>query len=126
MAKGFGIPPVRPSQASYVHGAGAQHADGLLKSPSLGLSGKSSAFSGMTPPKASLGPVGAADRILGRQVAYHSPASIGSKAGKAKIEKTMHEFKHGTLHSGSKTGPKVTSRKQGIAIALSQARKAGK
>jgi len=44
--------------------------------------------------------------------------------GKEKVEKTMHEFKHGTLHSGSKTGPKVRSRKQAIAIALSQQRKA--
>lgn len=40
-----------------------------------------------------------------------------------KVHKTMHEFKHGTLHSGSKKGPKVTSRKQAIAIALNQARK---
>jgi hypothetical protein len=35
----------------------------------------------------------------------------------------MHEYKHGTLHSGSKTGPKVKSRKQAVAIAL---KKAGK
>ena len=35
----------------------------------------------------------------------------------------MHEFKEGNLHSGSKHGPKVTSRKQAIAIALSQARR---
>jgi len=45
---------------------------------------------------------------------------------KTKIEKTLHEFKHGTLHSGSKKGPKVTKRKQAIAIALNQARKAGR
>ena len=44
---------------------------------------------------------------------------------RTKIERTMHEFKHGTLHSGSKTGPKVKGRKQANAIALSQARKAG-
>lgn len=44
--------------------------------------------------------------------------------GKAKIKKVMHEFKEGTLHSGSKKGPKVTNRKQSIAIALSEARKA--
>ena len=44
---------------------------------------------------------------------------------KAKMEKTMHEFKEGALHSGSKSGPKVKSRKQAIAIGLSQARKAG-
>ena len=43
-----------------------------------------------------------------------------------KVRKVMHEFKAGTLHSGSKTGPKVTSRKQAIAIALSEARQAKK
>ena len=41
------------------------------------------------------------------------------------MEKTMHEFKEGELHSGSKKGPKVTSRKQAIAIGLSEQRKAG-
>lgn len=52
--------------------------------------------------------------------------SIGPRnPGHKKIEKTLHEFKHGLLHSGSKHGPKVKSRKQAIAIALSQARKAG-
>ena len=35
----------------------------------------------------------------------------------------MHEFKKGKLHSGSKHGKIVTSRKQAIAIALSEARK---
>lgn len=35
----------------------------------------------------------------------------------------MHEYKEGELHSGSKRGPTVTSRKQAIAIALSEARK---
>ena len=38
-----------------------------------------------------------------------------------KIRKVMHEFKSGKLHSGSKKGPKVTNRKQAIAIALSEA-----
>lgn len=37
----------------------------------------------------------------------------------------MHKFKHGELHSGSKSGPKVGSRKQAIAIMLSEKRKAG-
>lgn len=46
--------------------------------------------------------------------------------GKAKVEKVMHEFKEGELHSGSKSGPQVTSRKQAIAIALSEQRKANK
>lgn len=40
------------------------------------------------------------------------------------MEKTMHEFKVGQLHSGSKKGPKVTSHKQAIAIGMSQDRKA--
>ena len=44
----------------------------------------------------------------------------------AKMEKVMHEYKHGGLHSGSKEGPKVTSREQAIAIAMSEARKAAK
>ena len=45
--------------------------------------------------------------------------------GKAKVEKVMHEMKEGKLHSGSKKGPIVTNKKQGIAIALSEARKSG-
>lgn len=36
----------------------------------------------------------------------------------------MHKFKHGGLHSGSKTGPKVKSRAQAIAIMLSEKRAA--
>lgn len=44
---------------------------------------------------------------------------------KAKVAKVMGEFKRGTLHSG-KHGPKVASRKQAIAIALSEASKVGK
>lgn len=44
-----------------------------------------------------------------------------TKAGKkGKVEMVMHEFKHGALHSGSKKGPTVSSRKQAIAIALKQ------
>jgi len=41
--------------------------------------------------------------------------------GRAKVKTVMHEFKHGTLHSGSKHGPKVTSRRQAVAIAMSEA-----
>ena len=44
-----------------------------------------------------------------------------TKAGKmAKVGKVMHEWKTGTLHSGSKSGPAVTSKKQAVAIALSE------
>lgn len=48
-----------------------------------------------------------------------------SSKGKEKVEKVMHEMKEGKLHSGSKKGPVVTNPKQGIAIALSEARKSG-
>ena len=41
-------------------------------------------------------------------------------AKQAKVGKVMHEYKTGTLHSG-KGGPVVKSRKQAVAIALSQA-----
>lgn len=44
-----------------------------------------------------------------------------TKKQSAKIGKVMHEFKAGTLNTGSKTGPIVKSRKQAVAIALSQA-----
>ena len=50
-------------------------------------------------------------------------AKYGKKAGK-KVKKAMHERKRGTLKSG-RSGKKVKSRKQAIAIGLSQARKAG-
>jgi hypothetical protein len=50
-------------------------------------------------------------------------ARYGKKAS-AKVEKAMHERKRGTLKSGS-SGKPVKSRKQAIAIGLSQARKAG-
>ena len=46
----------------------------------------------------------------------------GKKASE-KVERAMHERKRGTLRSGS--GRKVTSRKQAIAIGLSEAREAG-
>ena len=47
-----------------------------------------------------------------------------SKKASKKVEKTMHERKRGTLRSG-RSGKKVTSRKQAIAIGLSEARRAG-
>ena len=50
-------------------------------------------------------------------------AKYGKKS-QDKVEKAMHERKHGTLKSGG-SGKKVTSRKQAIAIGLSEARKEG-
>jgi hypothetical protein len=50
-------------------------------------------------------------------------AEYGPKA-KEKVKKAMHERKSGKLKSG-RSGKKVTSRKQAIAIGLSEARRAG-
>lgn len=47
-----------------------------------------------------------------------------SPKAQAKVEKVMKEYKHGDLKSGQ-SGKKVTSRKQAVAIGLSEARKAG-
>jgi uncharacterized protein DUF6496 len=47
-----------------------------------------------------------------------------SKASGEKVAKVMHERKAGTLRSG-RSGKKVKSRKQAIAIGLSEARRAG-
>jgi uncharacterized protein DUF6496 len=54
----------------------------------------------------------------GKQVARY-----GKKASE-KVERAMHERKKGTLKSG-RSGKKVKSRKQAIAIGLSEARRAG-
>ena len=49
-----------------------------------------------------------------------------SKKAEEKIEKVMHEYKHGELKSGKGgKGGKVKSRKQAIAIGISEAREAG-
>jgi flagellin-like hook-associated protein FlgL len=65
--------------------------------------------------------------FFGKQFAVNSyklitMAKYSEKAGE-KVEKTMHEMKEGKLKSGS--GKKVTSKKQAVAIGLSEARKEG-
>jgi len=50
-------------------------------------------------------------------------AKYGKKA-QSKVRRAMHERKEGSLRSG-RSGKKVTSRKQAVAIGLSEARKAG-
>ena len=49
---------------------------------------------------------------------------LAKQRRREKVRQTMHEFKHGELHSSSKQGPLVRNPKQAIAIALSQARRA--
>ena len=51
------------------------------------------------------------------------PNKYGPKAGQ-KVKRAMHELKRGKLKSG-RSGKRVTSRKQAIAIGLSEARRAG-
>ena len=46
------------------------------------------------------------------------------KKAQSKVKRAMHERKHGTLRSG-RSGKRVTSRKQAIAIGLSEARREG-
>lgn len=47
-----------------------------------------------------------------------------SKKSQESVKEAMHEYKHGELHSG-KSGKKVKSKRQAIAIGLSEARKKG-
>ncbi len=54
----------------------------------------------------------------------HAQSKV-AKTMRGKMHKVMSEFKHGALHSGSKHGPEVTSRKQAIAIGMSEARRRG-
>jgi hypothetical protein len=51
------------------------------------------------------------------------PAKTSSSRGRGKVERVMDEYKEGSLKSGGKK--RVRSRKQAVAIALSEARKAG-
>jgi len=67
-------------------------------------------------------------RLAGDTTAFnqrrgHPMAAYGNKASE-KVEKAMHERKRGTLKSG-RSGKTVKSKKQAIAIGLSEARKAG-
>ena len=47
---------------------------------------------------------------------------MATKKQTAKIGKVMGEYKSGKLHSGSKKGPEVTSQRQAVAIAMSEAK----
>jgi hypothetical protein len=51
-------------------------------------------------------------------------AAKRKSSGSRKVKRAMHEMKRGKLRSG-RSGKKVTSRKQAIAIGLSEARKSG-
>lgn len=48
-----------------------------------------------------------------------------SKKANEKIHKVIREFEEGKLHSGSKKGPKVRNLRQGVAIAINEAKRKG-
>lgn len=60
---------------------------------------------------------------MAKKTATKRRSSSSSSRGRSKTAKVMREYKHGSLKSGSKK--KVKSRKQAVAIALSEARKSG-
>ena len=51
----------------------------------------------------------------------HGP--VRTATGRAKVSRVMHEWKAGTLHSGP-SGPRVRSRRQAVAIGMSEGRRA--
>jgi Family of unknown function (DUF6496) len=63
------------------------------------------------------------DRVVSK-LSKGNTMAAKKKAGARKVERAMHEMKEGKLKSG-RSGKTVTSRKQAIAIGLSEARKAG-
>lgn len=65
------------------------------------------------------------ERVAQRYPPTCVSVSVMKKQSKSvgKVGKVMHEFGAGKLHSGSKKGPVVKSRKQAVAIALSEAGK---
>ena len=71
--------------------------------------------------------------MKGSVIAAHEEAGVMKKkpcttcmGRENKVEKVMHEYKEGELHSGSKRGPVVKSREQAVAIAMSEAGKSRK
>lgn len=89
-----------------------------MRREAMMTSRKVEAPSGQRPARRSV-PVAPAEPMIGGM-------KTGGKVSQAKVGKVMGEFKAGTLHSGSKKGPEVTSRKQAVAIAMSEGRKAAK
>ncbi len=67
--------------------------------------------------------IGLASEVIMARKTSSSKRSSSAKKGRAKTGTVMHEYKTGALKSGGRK--KVTSRKQAVAIALSEARKSG-
>lgn len=60
-----------------------------------------------------------------RRKQQHSQNQTNQMKDNPVFQRVMKEFKNGELHSGSKEGPIVSNPRQAVAIALSEARKAG-
>lgn len=58
---------------------------------------------------------------------HRKPAKdrLYSEKAEKKIGKVMHEWKKGSLKSGSKKGPTIRSQKQAVAVAISEAKRSG-
>ena len=67
-----------------------------------------------------------ADAVTHHTMTSRLERQLMKSKAKNKVKKVMGEYKKGTLHSGSKKGPVVKSKKQAIAIALSEAGKSKK
>ena len=65
-------------------------------------------------------------KVVKRKMTRIKSKVKSKKPGHKKFEKVLHEYKEGSLHSGSKKGPKVKNKSQALAIAFSEDRKANK
>ena len=107
-----------------------------IEKANMARDGAPKAGMGMLPDRSKLGITGNKNPGIARKgvpvapkqpmIAPYKMGGAVPKAGAYKIPKVMSEYKAGELHSGSKSGPVVKSRKQAVAIALSEARAAGK
>jgi hypothetical protein len=111
---------------------------GDIKEPDMGSSTKKMAKGGTVPAKGKVSKSGSKAGKTGKAPVLAIMIGIPkekkkmaqggaamTKKQQAKVGKVMGEYKEGTLHSGKK-GPVVKDRKQAVAIALSEARKAKK
>lgn len=137
--KGVPVAPKQPMIPAYGYGGGVKKANGgAAARPTRAMpdvSNKTGAMRGTERAAAMSGRDMSA--VGSRPTATTLPAAASPRAmmktggsipksGAYKVPKVMSEYKAGELHSGSKTGPVVKSRKQAVAIALSEARAAGK
>jgi hypothetical protein len=135
-------PPGAAQAAAQLQGAGAGASQGAIRNAQQNAANQQMNTSGqqlirpgqpMAPKQTVVGGRGARDDAPRGPIAKPNMAQRGGPGGmakggmtpkqEAKVGKVMGEYKAGDLHSGSKSGPMVKSRKQAIAIAMSEAGK---